>query len=81
MAVPVALSIPVPNVVVPSRNVTVPVGVADPDAAVTTALKVRLLPATADAAELESAVFVATPAVTVTVTAEEVLPLKLASPL
>jgi hypothetical protein len=66
--------------VVPSRNVTVPVGVAEPDAAETTALKVRLVPLTADAAELESFVVVATPAVTVNVTAEEVLPLKLVSP-
>ena len=80
MAVPVALSVLVPKVVVPSRNVTVPVGVAEPDAAETTALKVRLVPVTADAAELESAVFVGTPAVTVTVTAEEVLPLKFVSP-
>jgi hypothetical protein len=67
-------------VVAPSRNVTVPVGVAELEAAETTALKVRLVPVTADAAELESFVVVATPAVTVTVTAEEVLPLKLVSP-
>ena len=64
----------------PSRNVTVPVGTVDPEAGVTVAVNVMLVPLTAVVAEAVSAVLVATgvtTADTTTVTAVEVLPLKL----
>ena len=56
--------------VVPSLNVTVPVGVGAPDAPVTVAVKVTLDPAAMEVAEAVKAVVV-DPAVTVTVTEPE----------
>jgi hypothetical protein len=50
--------VPVPRVVEPSRKVTVPVGV--PEGAVTFAVKVMLVPLTAEVVDAESAVVVAT---------------------
>lgn len=83
MALPPAERVPVPSVEAPSVKVTVPVGIAVPEAGVTVALKVILVPVCADVAEAVNAVVVAVrtgAAVTVTVTAVDVLPLKLASP-
>ena len=59
-----------------------PVGTVVPDTGVTVAVKVMLVPITAVVAEAVSAVVVATGvgAFTVTVTAVEPLPVKLASP-
>lgn len=58
VAWPDAFSVPVPSVVVPLRNVTVPVGIAVPEAGVTVAVKVMLVPLVAMAAEAVSAVVV-----------------------
>src|SRR5580698_110408 len=83
VALPVRSREPVPIVVPASAKVTVPVGVVVPEAGETVAVKVMLVPLTADVAEAVSAVDVATgttTAFTVTVTADEVLPLKLMSP-
>jgi hypothetical protein len=76
------LSVPVPSAVAPSRKVTVPVGVALPDAGDTVAVKVMLVPLTALVDEALSAVEVATAMTgfTVTLTAGDVLALKLVSP-
>ena len=72
---------PVPMVAPASAKVTVPAGVVVPEAGETIAVKVMLVPLTADVADAVSAVDVATgKAFTVTATAEEVLPLKLESP-
>ena len=72
---------PVPIEAPASAKVTVPVGVVVPEAGETTAVKVMLIPLTADVADAVSAVDVDTgKAFTVTATAEEVLPLKLVSP-
>ena len=74
---------PVPTVAAPSAKVTVPVGVVVPEAGETIAVKVMLVPLTADVADAVSAVDVetgTTTAFTVTVIAVEVLPLKLVSP-
>jgi hypothetical protein len=76
-------TVPVPSVVVPSAKVTAPVGVALPDAGVTFAVNVRLVPLAADVAEAAIVVVVAITtgaALTVTATAVEVLPRKLLSP-
>ena len=77
------LSVTVASGVLPSRNVTVPVGV--PLVAVTVAVNVTLWPNTAGLAEETSAVAVAPgwllTGLTVCVSAAEVLVLKMASPL
>lgn len=66
---------------VPSRKVTVPVGVVEPDAGVTVAVKLMPVPLTAEVAEAERTVVVATiGAFTAMTTADEVLPVKLVSP-
>lgn len=75
--------VPVPKVVEPSANVTVPVGVAVPEAGATVDVNVMLVPLTAVEAEEER--FVVVPIGTVTpltviLTAEDVLPLKFVSP-
>ncbi len=82
MALPVASSVPVPRAVLPSEKVTVPVGVAEPVAGVTVAVKVRVVPLTAVVAEAESAVVVAMMGTVLTVmeTAAEVLAVKAGSP-
>ena len=84
MATPEA-TVPVPRVVVLSMKVTVPVGFAVlPEAPVMVAVKVMLAPMTAVVVEAESFVVVAVStgaAFTVITSAEEVLPLKLVSPL
>jgi hypothetical protein len=70
----------VPSVVVPSRNVTVPVGTAVPDAGATVAVNVILVPLTTEVALAASAVEVPTGALTITLTAADVLAEKFASP-
>jgi hypothetical protein len=73
MALPEA-RVPVPRVVEPSVKVTVPVGAAVPEAGVTVAVKVRLVPLTAVVAEAARVVVVAMPATggpTVTVMVED----------
>jgi hypothetical protein len=79
---PFASSALVPSDVAPSRKVTVPVGMAVPEAAVTVAAKTTLAPVTAVVGDAASAVVVTTAAaaLTVTVATEEVLPVKLTSP-
>lgn len=73
--------VPLPMVVVPSRKLTVPVGEVVPEAGVTVTVKVMLVPLTAEVLDAARVVVVAmTGAVTVTTTAEEVLPVKLLSP-
>ena len=73
-------SVPVPSVVAPSLNVTVPVGVPDAgDAAATVAVKVTDWPNTLGLAEDPSDVVVA-PWFTVCVRPDEVDPVKLVSP-
>jgi hypothetical protein len=82
VATPDPFSVPVPSVIVPSRNVTVPVGTAVPDAGVTVAVNVILVPLAAVVDEAVSAVLVPTGTVTAettTVTAADVLPLKFES--
>jgi hypothetical protein len=79
VAVPDPLSVPVPRVVAPFVNVTVPVGVGTPEAPVTVAVKVTLDPTAMEVGEAVKAVVVY-PSVTVTVTALEVDPAFLASP-
>ena len=71
-----ALSVPVPSVVVPSRNVTEPVGVPT---AVTVAVKVTACPAVEGFSEEATAVVVGWP-ITVCVSAVEVLPANVVSP-
>ncbi len=73
---------PVPRLVIPSRKVTVPVGVVLPVAGATVPVKVMLVPATAVVAVLERVVVVATEAgaLTVMVLIGETLPASLASP-
>ena len=78
---PVPSSEIIPNDVAPSVKVTVPVGMATPEAGETWAVKLRLVPLTALVAEGTSVVVVAiTGAVTVRLKASDVLPLKFASP-
>ena len=75
--------VPVPRVVEPSVKVTVPVGAAVPEAGVTVAVKVRLVPLTAVVAEAARVVVVAmlaTGGPTVTVMVEETLPRKVVDP-
>jgi len=81
VATPWLFNVPVPSVVVPSRKVTVPVGV--PEALdVIVAVNVTGVPLDAEAAELINAVVVATAAfgVMVSVTGADVLAVKLESP-
>jgi hypothetical protein len=79
VAVPAALSVPVPRVVVPFLKVTVPVGAGTPEVPVTVAVKVTLEPIAIEVAEAVSAVVV-DPSVTLTVTALEVEPVSSALP-
>ena len=59
-ATPLALSCAVPRLVVPSRNVTVPVGTVPPDWGATVAVKVTLCPGASWVAEAERDVVVPT---------------------
>jgi len=72
------LRVPVPRVVEPSVKVMVPVGAVVPDAGVTVAVKVRLVPLVAVVAEAARAVVVEMigDVVMVTETADEALLLK-----
>lgn len=82
VATPLPLSVPVPRAIVPSRKVTVPVGVPEvPDLIV--AVNVTGAPLDVEAAELTNAVVVALAAagVMVSITAAEVLPAKFVLPL
>lgn len=73
---------PAPSVVVPSLNVTVPVGMPVPEAGVTFAVNVTLVPATGDVEEALIDVEVATAAVLTTrLTAFEVEEALMLSPL
>jgi hypothetical protein len=72
VATPLAFKVPVPRVVVPSRNVTVPVATLLPDCGATVAVNVTLCPLVICAAEAVSVVVVATVlCVTITLTAVE----------
>jgi hypothetical protein len=80
VAVPVADNEPVPNEVVPSKNVTVPVGVPAPGAAtVTVAVNVTACPKTGELTD-EATVVVVLALLTTWLTAVLVLALKLAFP-
>ena len=79
VATPLLFNVPVPRVVVPSRKVTVPVGVPEV-LEVIVAVNVAGAPLGAEAAELTNAV-VAAARVMVSVTAAEVLGAKFALPL
>jgi hypothetical protein len=81
-ATPLPLSVPVPRVIVPSRKVTVPVGVPDVLDLIV-AVNVTGVPLDVEAAELTSAVVVALAAagVMVSIIAADVLPAKFALPL
>jgi hypothetical protein len=69
-AAPLALRVAVPRAVVPSRKVTVPVGIVLPDVGETVAVNVTLWPVLICVAEAVNAVDVATKVcVTVTVNA------------
>jgi hypothetical protein len=70
----------VPSVVDPSRKVTVPVGVPEPDVGVTVAAKVTTCPNADAFNDDDTAVVVVVPPVTVCVMAADVLRKKLASP-
>jgi hypothetical protein len=83
VATPDPFSVPVLNIVVPSVKVTVPDGTVVPEAGVTVAVNVILVPETAVVADAVRAVLVPSGvaiAATVIVTAADVLPLKLESP-
>lgn len=81
VATPPPLSVPVPSVVAPSLNVTVPVGVDVPDPGVTVAVNVTLWPKTAGFFEETSAVVVEIMLMfTFWASVEDVLLLKLVSP-
>ena len=58
VAWPDVFSVPVPSAVVPSRNVTIPVGTAVPEAGVTVAMRVIMVPVVALVAEAVSSVLV-----------------------
>jgi len=81
VATPPPLSVPVPSVVVPSRKVTVPVGVPEV-LDVIVAVKVTGAPPDAESAELTNAAVVALAAAGVMVSAKaaDVLAVKLESP-
>ena len=71
-AAPLALRVAVPRAVVPSRKVTVPVGIVLPDVGETIAVNVTLWPVLISVAEAVNEVVVATKVcVTVTVTAAD----------
>ena len=71
-AAPLALRVAVPRAVVPSRKVTVPVGIVLPDVGETIAVNVTLWPVLICVAEAVNEVVVATKVcVTVTVTAAD----------
>src|SRR5277367_3266461 len=76
------LSVAIPSDVAPSKNVTLPVGVPEPEVGVTTAPNITLCPPVACSAEAESAVVVLLLAAVTIVTdaAPDVEPLKLVSP-
>jgi hypothetical protein len=81
VATPLAFKIPVPRVVVPSRNVTVPVATLGLDCGETVAVKVTLCPVLMAVAEEARTVLVGkTPEVMVTVTGCEVEPASSESP-
>ena len=82
VATPLLFNVPVPSAVVPSRKVTVPVGMPEV-LNVIVAVNVTGEPPNAEAAELTNAVLVAVVAfdVMVSVTDVEVLAVKLESPL
>jgi hypothetical protein len=83
LALPVASRFCVPMEVVPSRKLTLPVGIAVPEAAATLAVNVIAVPATPLAGVADSVVVVATAdgaAFTVTIIAEDVLAEKFESP-
>jgi len=82
LAWPLALSVPVPSVLGPSRNVTVPAGVPVPGGLTTTvAVKVTACPTTAELGEAVTEVVVeATPIVTLPPAGVPLLPVKLVSP-
>jgi hypothetical protein len=83
VVLPVASSVPLPRFVPASAKLTVPVGIAEPEAAVTAAEKVTLLPLTAVVAEAVRVVVVPMPGAagaTVTVTVDETLPRKVVDP-
>ena len=74
-AAPLAFRVAVPRGVVPSRKVTVPVGIVLPEVGETVAVNVTLWPVLICVAEAVNAVDVATKVcVTVTVTTEETRP-------
>ena len=83
LVLPVASSVPLPRVVPASAKVTVPVGIAEPEAGVTVAVKVTLVPLTAVVAEDVRVVVVAMPGaagLTATVTVDDTLPRKVVDP-
>ena len=83
VVLPVASSVPLPRFVPASAKLTVPVGIREPEAGVTVAVKMTLVPLTAVVAEDARVVVVAMPGVagaTVTVTVEETLPRKVVDP-
>src|SRR5438105_12216692 len=84
VAWPAAVTVPVPKVLAPSLNVTVPLGVFELEAlGVTVAVNVTAWPNSAGLGEAASVVVVAMAdggEVTVCVSAAEVLPLKFVSP-
>jgi hypothetical protein len=81
VAIPLELSWAVPRLVVPSKNVTVPVGTLLPVNGETVAVKVTLCPGLMVAAEEVSAVLVTIRlAAMVTVTASEVEAVSFGSP-
>ena len=77
---PVMSSAPMPSVVVPSRNVTIPVGTVVPEAGVTVAVKVTNCPTPDGLADDATAVVVDTSAAFTTCDSDDVLGAKLPSP-
>ena len=81
VATPLPFNCAVPRAVVPSRKVMVPVGAVFPDCGATVAVKVTLWPDVICVTEGESDVVVAVvPAVTITLTVDEMEPKSLPSP-
>ena len=74
VATPDAFKVPVPKLAVPSRNITVPVGVPEPDEAVTVAVSVTLWPVETADADAVSAVALVLGGVTAAVCRKNVLP-------
>ena len=75
---PTLFSVPVPRTVVPSKNVTVPVGIFFPEFAFTVAVKVTDCPKTAGLTDAVTVLVV--PIKTDWASAAEVLPVKLELP-